>query len=260
MFDADTSEFALYGDGRIDVFLRVDDPARKRARFRCIAMIKGDGDTASVIDFEPHLGRDTEALAVRARRQLSDPVLGHSFALNDMRQWPEAAQARDPIEVFLYHEFFRAWQVADLAGQRFQARLASHSGSAPLDTGQFTGAIASIFDYNRLDRGVAIARLLQPNLHARIQQPGFHDDTAGSTGYALRMLGDLCLRADDPILGLACFETALAAGENPFRRRKAIEAAAAAHDPSRLEHHLQAFEAQWPLPADLLALGVRGQV
>lgn len=258
MFDTNPSELAMRCDGRIDVFTRVEDKGQKRARFRCIAMIKGEGDAAQCIDLEPQAKRNTAEIMQRASQQLKDPVLAKTFAFNDLTLWPTAKDARDPLQVFLYHEFFRAWQVADLTALQFEARLNRDAKLVTLEPGSLAGAVTPIYDYNRLDRGVAIARILIPLLHVKITDPSFRDDQSGGTGYGLRMLGDLCLRAEENALALNCFETALAAGENPFRRRKAIEAAAAARDADRLAHHSQAYRAQWPLPADLAALCASG--
>ncbi|WP_323036913.1 hypothetical protein [Pararhodobacter sp.] len=251
MFDTDPSEIALRCQDRIDVFLRLEDHSQKRARFRCIAMITGDGDTADVTDFEPHLHRDAQALMHRAQKQVQDPVLGQTLSLNDMTHWPAAIDASNPLDVFLYLEFLRTWQVADMAAHHMQNRLAQDPEHFTRDPSQVAASVAPVFDFNRLDRGVAIARILQPAMQARIAAPGFQDDKPGSAGYALRMIGDLCLRAGENLLALACFETALLAGENPYRRRKAVEASIAAKDPDRLSHHLRAYQARWPLPSDL---------
>jgi hypothetical protein len=88
----------------------------------------------------------------------------------------------------------------------------------------------------------------------RISAPTWRESKGSSTGYAMRMLGDLCLRAGDPGAALRCFETGVVAGDNPHRRRKAIEAAHLAGDIATRDAHLTAFREKWALPADLAAL------
>ena len=251
MFDRDPSIFALRGRGRVDVFLRFEDISQNRARFRCIGMFKGTDDTAPFIDFEPHVGRDIVLLTASIQHQLVNPILTQAFSLCDVSTWPKATNAGDPLELFLYLEFFRAWQVGDLAVNQLISKLTRDPVRYTPKPGEVGATLAPIFDYNRMETGVAIAKLMEPVLRLRVNSVGFRDDKAGSTGYGLRMLGDLCLRADDPTLALACFETCIKAGDNPFRRRKAIEAAAAAQSTDRLAAHVQDYQAKWKLPADL---------
>jgi hypothetical protein len=59
------------------------------------------------------------------------------------------------------------------------------------------------------------------------------------------------VRKGEASLALTCFETAIAAGDNPFRRRRAIEAAVAAADTAAAQRHRAAFAARWTLPDDL---------
>jgi hypothetical protein len=99
-----------------------------------------------------------------------------------------------------------------------------------------------------------VATILQPVLKQRIATPGWREEQAGATGYALRMLGDLCTRAGDHALALACHETAVLSGDNTYRRRKAIEAAHALGDTAARDAHIAAFRDRWPLPRDLAAL------
>ncbi|MCB1405282.1 MAG: hypothetical protein KDK01_03245 [Rhodobacteraceae bacterium] len=263
MFESDPTDFAIQGERGIDLFLRLDAPGHKRARFRCIATLLDGGDAAAghrdapsalLIDHDPQAKRPAAALLARVAALRDDPLLAQDFTLGDTRGWPRAARVGNPLTLFLYHEFFRAWQVADMTGHRFEAALRRDPDGLPRDGAQLAASIVPVFDFNHLSRGIALARMIEPGLKARIAAPGFADDRAGSTGYALRMLGDLCLRAEVPDLALACFETAIAAGDNPFRRRKAIEAALRLSDPERLAAHLAAYRARWPLPKDLAHL------
>ena len=248
MFDDDLPEIAVHGERGIDLFQRLDDAGQRRASFRCIATLAPDGVLA---DHAPEARRDPARLRALAEGLARDPVTA-PFSLGDAPGWPRAASAGgDPVRLFLYLDFFRAWQVADLAGNRLETQLARDPGLLPVEPGQIAGIVAPVFDFNRLARGQRLAAALVPLLAQRIATPEFRDDRHGGTGYALRMLGDLCLRADDPRLALACFETAVNAGDNPFRRRKAIEAARAAGDTDAAARHRAGYAARWVLPPDL---------
>lgn len=253
MFDPDPSDLAVRGERGIDLFQRLGDVSQKRARYRCIGTVS-EGATPRLSDFEPQARRDPQVLIGRAQTALQDPVLAASMALGDTTTWPSARDAADPVALFLQLDFFRAWQVADLAIRRLHDQLTQDADSLPIEPNRVAGAIVPLFDFNRLSRGLALAALIEPVLRRRTAQPGFRDDPASSTGYALRMLGDLCLRAGDPARAYACFDTAIGAGDNPYRRRKAIEAAHLAGDHAALGSQIAAFRRQWVLPADLAAL------
>lgn len=287
MLDIERPEVALRGERGIDIFLRSEDAQRKRARFRCVATLVGatenppdgdrgaapDGDWGATPNQEPRLilhepiaRRDRARLGAAARELVSIEARTRPFSLVDPAGWPRAADWPDPLRLFLYHELFRAWQVADMAWRRLESRL-SREGEAPTaipgipetpdipDTpGALAALIAPLYDFNRLSAGTRAARWIQPVLHRRVTAPGWRDERSGGTGYALRMLGDLCLRAGEPALALACFETSAATGDNPFRRRKCIEAARAAGDADAVARHIAAFRDRWPLPDDLAAV------
>ena len=249
MLDDALPEFAVRGERGVDLFARIDDEAHKRARFRCVATLGEDG---VLRDHMPEAGRDMAALRATAEALGSDPLL-IPFALADLSSWPKASEFSDPIRLFLYLDFLRAWQVADMAAARFETALQRNASLTPDDLIKLPAMIVPILDFNQIGRGIRLARALQPLLSAHVTAPAFRESTKGNTGYALRMLGDLCLRGDDAALGLRCYETAVASGDNPFRRRKAIEAARAAKDTAALEKHRQAYAARWRLPADLAA-------
>lgn len=245
MFD-DLPEFAIKGECGIDIFVRLDTPGERRSRFRCVATVSG----ARVIDYAPEDRRDPAALLALSRGLADDP-LGRPLSLADAGTWPLAGTGGDPIKVFLHLDFFRAWHVAEIAAERLQRQVAADPSALPLEPGRLAGTVAPLMDFNRLDRGTALARLALPVLQRRLAAPGFADDAGGGTGYTLRMLGDLCLRRGEAALALTCFETAISAGDNPFRRRRAIEAAVALSDGDAAERHRAAYAERWPLPADL---------
>ncbi|MBN8293826.1 hypothetical protein JI664_17780 [Rhodobacter sp. NTK016B] len=251
MFEDDPTEVAARGETGIDLFTRITDPNQKRARFRCIATLRADGT------FEPldaAAKRKERALTALAQ-QMDASVFAKPLSFTDPQGWPRAATGGDPLRLFLYLEFFRAWQVADLAATRFEARLARDPASLPPEPGTLASAIAPVLDFNRVTLGLSLARLSQPVLAKRVTAPGFRDDSHGGTGYALRMLGDLCLRGGDAALALSCFETAVDAGDNPFRRRKAIEAARLVGDREAISRHRTGYKLRWQLPADLTEAG-----
>ena len=250
MNDSDLTWLAVHGEGGVDIFERVEDEGHKRARFRCVAM-QVDG---RLIDFEPHLNRDPQPLLAAVRRLQDTGPLASPFALGDWRGYPRVAGAAAWV-VLLYHDFFRAWQVADLGVQR---QIDAVTRAAMASPGDLVGAVAPLYEFNRLSLARDLAQQWLPDVTRRCAEPGFVDDAAGNTGFALRMLGDLALRGGDAALALACFEGSVLAGDNPFRRRRAIEAAAAAADPAALERHRGAYGARWALPPDLAQLTAGG--
>lgn len=251
MSDTDLTWLAVHGEGGIDLFERIEDAGHKRTLFRCVAMLVDD----RLVDFEPHLHRDPAPLRAAARRLAEVAALARPFAMGDWRQYPRAEGGAAWV-LLLYHEFFRAWQVADLGAARLIDEVTNTPENAPASPAALVGAVAPLHEFNRLSLGADLARRILPPLTRHCAAPGFADDGAGNIGFALRMLGDLALRGTDPALALACFEAAVLAGDNPFRRRRAIEASAAAGDIAALSRHRAAYGARWSLPEDLAQLKV----
>ena len=152
MFDDDIPEFAVQGERGIDVFRRLDDESQRRARYRCIATVAGDG---ALHDHAPEARRDPAALREHAARLREDPLLS-AFSLGDPASWPLAAGAADPMRLFLYVDFFRAWQVADLAGARFESRLSRPDGASSIAAADLATGVAPVFDFNRVARGLPL--------------------------------------------------------------------------------------------------------
>ncbi len=233
---------ALRGERGVDLFTRSTDPGQNRARYRCIATWTGPGDGAALHRHEPAPGHSAAALAQAAAAASADPVLQRRFSLTDPAGWPQA----DPLLLAPHVDFLRAWLVADGAAQRFLARLESAAG-LPDEPGALAAAVAPLYDFNRLALAVQVAPRLLPLLRHQPPGPG----AANGTAYALRMLGDLCSRAGEDALALACHEAAIALSDNPHRRRKAIEAALALGDRAARDRHLAAYRRRWTLPDDL---------
>lgn len=247
MFD-EVPDFAIRGERGVDLFQRRDDPAQKRAIYRCIATL----GQAGLADHDPGARRDPARLIALAEG-LANAPLAAPVSLVDATTWGGLSRPGASLAVFLHLDFLRAWQVAELAAARFEEACARDPASQIADPARLAGAVGALYDFNRLGRADRLARLLLGPLAMRTAAPGFRDDGPGNTGYALRMLGDLALRNDQPALALRCFETAIGAGDNSHRRRRAIEAARAADDAEALARHRAAYASRWPLPPDLAA-------
>lgn len=254
MFDTAPPVFAVHGDRGVDLFRRVEEPGQQRVRFDCLGMFHASGSGADGLDrFDPALD---PAEARTARDRLAAlPALNTSFALGDARSYPDFGGAG--LELFLYHDFFRALAVAGLALAQAGRELDTDPGALLADTGALVDLVRLLHGFNLIDRGAAIAGRLGDALVARVDAPGFRDDARGGTGYALRMLGDLALRRGDAPAALAAFEGAVRAGDNPFRRSRAIAAALAAGQDDTARHHLHALAQRGAVPADLRGQALR---
>lgn len=239
MFDADPSHVAVKTAQGVDLFVRHQDEGQSRARFECLGTLNPDGTLTRYAEAE---GITDEAL-----RALATP-LDMALGLGDVTTWPRLSQRADPVRVLLYLDFFRAWQVADMAAARLERDLSGTEARLLTDIGQLPGAIAPLYQFNMTERATALAPILLPALIKRLQQGGIARDRADQAGYGLRMLGDLCLRAGDPAAAQAVFSLSCDLGDNPFRRQKAIEAALAAGAVETARAHAARYAAQWSLP------------
>lgn len=251
MFADAPVEFAIQGERGIDLFRRQDDTAAKRARFECIGCVLTtpsgtEPNGTEVLDFSASaLDTPSPKLAQLAATLADDPVLDAPFRLGDLRSWPSVTQSPDPLRPFLYLEFFRAWQIADIALRRFLTQIETDPNTLPATPHALPQAVTPAFQFNRLELGTRMARLALPVLSARLEQFGNAQDAVLGVGYALRMLGDIALRAADFDLALACFEMSVAYGDNQHRRRKTLETAYLMGDPEIFERLASAFEARW---------------
>ena len=249
----DRIDFAILAADRIDLFERRHDETQRRTVFRCFASISGQDAQGAIVRHDAGAGRSDTDLRTLARRALENPALSQPFSLAAPDGWPRFADARDRMGLFVYLDFFRAWQVADQAAARMVESLAEAPQKFVAALDQIAGPLLPIHDMNLTHRAQALAPVLLPALQARLAQ-GASQPERDTCGYAMRMLGDVLMRASDPAMALQAFALGCSAEDNPFRRRRAIEAAHAANDREALALHAAAFQARWPLPADLLAL------
>lgn len=219
MFGDPLPDLAILGEHGIDVFERRDLPGQRRARFRCLGRVLPSGVAES---FEPD--GTPQRLLDAARALQAAPPLSLTDATTFPAQMAQGKARGDPAALFLRIDFLRAWALADLGLTRFAA---SPPAAALAQAGQFSAQVAMAYDFNRVARGVALAQALLPAL-----PPPQDCDEAIAFGF--RMLGDLAMRGAEAGLALACFEAALAIGDNPHRRARARAAAEAAGDAAAL--------------------------
>lgn len=272
----DIDDFAVKGERGVDLFSRRQDQASRRARFVCIATVidaPGKGQTPPLralpapkalegvakgrllVCHEPAARRNTKALWRAVARFEEQPALHRPFSLGDAPDYPGTDGLSAPHTLFLYVEFFRERQLAAHSLERLAAAGESDAEAlARLDPGELAATLRLALDYNMIARTSTLWPLLQRLLAARAQLGALPPELANSTGYALRILGDLRLRAGRPDEALGAFETALKLGDNPFRRRRAIEAAAAAGRKDAASQHIAAYGVHGALPPDLRAL------
>ena len=274
----DLPDFAVRGARGVDIFRRREDPQHRRARYTCLATVLDAGtppgafaqalrhaDGRLMLCHSPGVARQATSLWAAADRLAGSAVLNAPIRLGDATSYPAGDTGGDTggytggAELFAHIEFLRERLLADMTLTRFQAALQAAPGAAAaMDGGDIAGPLRLALDFNMTRRGAALTAALQPLLVARATTPDLPTALVEPTGYALRLLGDLRLRAGDAgaaAQALALFQAALTLGENPFRRRRVIEAAAAAARPQTALAHLQAWPAKPPLPDDLRALG-----
>ncbi|MFN3953129.1 MAG: hypothetical protein ACK4LQ_01660 [Pararhodobacter sp.] len=255
MLESDLPEFIVAGDRGHDLFRRIADEGQRRVRFECLASWQA-GD--AVPDGQWQIFAPAPGLRARAEAALerfrANPALQADFALGDATRYPAPRNPAQRLAVLQYLEFLRARLVAEIAVGLFEDKLARDAALAVRDHAETASTLKLLVDFNLLSRAGPLLPPLSERLCRRVAAPGFVEDTDQLTGFALRLLGDLHLRRDAPSAALACFDAAIRAGDSPFRRRKAIEAARAAGDRDAARRHLDAHARNWALPADLAAL------
>lgn len=238
------ADLAVAGDLGTDIFRRVDERNQRRYRYECIATLI-DGDTR-LIAHTDSAADHAETIFALAEKLHAAGFLRLKFALGDPASYPRAEQIGAPFALFLYLDFFRMWQIAEQEISRMSAIL---SAGESCDAPEISTMLRLLLDFNQIRRAAPVIDLVLPRL-LKIAQSG-RDDKWQNTGFSLRMIGDLQMRAGQPDAALAAYEASISLGDNPHRRGLAIRAADAAGKHAETMRHLAAYTGQWPLTAPL---------
>lgn len=225
-------DLAVRGEGGIDVFDRLDQPDHRRSRFRCLGRVVTGPDGADRAEAFETAGKQDPGRLMRAAAALQgqDAALDPAFRLSAATGFPRAQGGAAALLLFLRIDFLRAWTLADQGLQRYLQALGTDPARATERPGETAAQVALAYDFNRIGAGVTLARAILPAL----PRP---DLCADGHAYALRMLGDLALRGAEAALALDCFEGAIAIGDNPHRRARALAAATALGDAEAIARH-----------------------
>lgn len=241
------AEFAVQGEQGLDIFRRVDDRNQRRYRYECIATVTAP-DT-QLVAYAERAETYPERMFEAAQRFSAIQELHSPFALGVPDQYPRADSMGAALDLFLYLDFFRLWQIA----QQEIARMTTVAQSdRPAAVPEIASVLRLALDFNRLRAARALIDGFKPQL-LDVAATG-KDDRWQNAGYALRMVGDLQMRLGDPVAALAAYDGAIALGDNRHRRGLAIKAAYAAGLQQESVMHLQAYQRKWPLPDRLDAI------
>lgn len=225
-------DLAVRGEGGIDVYDRLEQPDHRRSRFRCLGrVVTGPDGTPRPETFEaagPQVADRLTRAALQIDRQ--DSGLDPAFRLSATTGFPRAHDSAAALLLFMRIDFLRAWTLADQGLQRFRRALDTDPARATERPGELAAQVALAYDFNRISDGIALA----PRVLRAVPRP---DLCADGHAYALRMLGDLALRGAEARLALGCFEAAIAIGDNPHRRARALAAATALGDAEAIARH-----------------------
>lgn len=238
------AEFAVTGDFGTDVFRRVDDANQRRYRYECVATIREDsGVVTAHSDFARKHPDKVQSAIDRFR---STAFLHQPINLGNPASYPSATDVMRPLELFVYLDFFRMWQIAE----QEIVRMSDLARSGDVCTGpEISAVLRLMLDFNQILRAQTLITAFMPRLR-HVAQTG-KDDKWQNTGFSLRMIGDLEFRAGRPAEALEAYELAILLGDNPHRRGLAIQAAFAAQKQHETIAHLEAYEDRWPLPQPL---------
>ncbi len=238
------SEFAVSGEQGLDVFWRVEEANQRRYRYECIANVSADG--ATIRAYHPHAERHEDKMRAAVERLQDAACLDQPIRLGDASSFPDAQQAGPGLTLFQYLDFLRMWQIAERELHRVSGLAET---GAEISGPEISAALRLALDFNRMRRAAPLVRSFMPLLMDVVRNG--EDDRWQNAGFALRMVGDIHMRSDDPTAALAAYEASLALGDNAFRRGLAIRAAHAAQDRSATLQHIAQYRSRWELPAPL---------
>jgi hypothetical protein len=249
MGGAEIAEFAVRGETGLDIFHRVEARSERRSHYECLATVQPEGAAPQLLAYHPIAHRHPDRMFAAARRFGENPALVQGMALGDPASYPQPRDARARLDVFLYLDFLRQWQVAQMEIARMQDNLHRGAVVRPADISRL---LRLLLDYNQIRAAAAFIPAMRPHLFQAARTG--RDDKWGNAAYALRMVGDLHARAGQQPEALTAYEGAIALGDNAHRRSLAIRAAHAAGNLAALHQHLEQYERKWSLPADLAQL------
>lgn len=242
-------EFAVESDHGADVYRRVDTPSERRHHYECIATVIWNGADAKVIDYHEEARANPERMIAAAMLLRDNAALGQGVSLGDPRSYPLPQTPRAQLELFQYLDFFRHWQIAKMEFSRIRTLILSGGTLKPPDISRL---FRLLLDFNQVAQAQFFIPAFLPYLLEISQRK--QDDRWQNAAYALRLIGDLQLRAGQARPALQSYEASIALGDNAFRRSLAIKAAYAAGDIQATKYHLTDYEGQWRLPERLVAI------
>lgn len=239
-------EFAVESELGTDVFRRVDTPNERRYHYECIATVIGMGPAAEVVGYHDDARKNPERMIAAATHLRDTSALWKSFALGDPRSYPLTDTPRAQLDLFLYLDFFRHWQITAMEITRVKVLVQSGGTLNPPDISR---VFRLLLNANQVSQAQFFIKAFFPYL-MRVSQEK-RDDRWQNAAYALRMIGDLQLRTGQNRQALQAYEASIALGDNPFRRGLAVQAAHAAGDRPAALRHISEYERQWRLPEQL---------
>ncbi|MGL4413549.1 hypothetical protein [Roseinatronobacter monicus] len=242
-------EFAVESEHGTDVFRRVDTPKERRYHYECIATVNWSGSRPEVTSYHEDARKAPERMIAAATRLRETSVLGQGFVLGNPRSYPLPDTPGVQLDLFVYLDFFRHWQITAMEIARIKALVQSGGTLKPPDISRI---FRLLLDANQVSQAQFFVKAFFPYL-LRVSQEK-KDDRWQNAAYALRMIGDLQLRAGQKRQALQAYEASIALADNPFRRGLAIQAAYAAGDRAAALRHIESYEGQWRLPERLATI------
>ncbi len=242
-------EFAVQTDRGADVFRRVETSSERRHHYECIATVIPADAAPQVLAYHQDARQNPERMIAAATRLRETSMLAHMHSLGDPRSYPLPDTPRAALDLLLYLDFFRQWQIKELEITRITNLLQSGGTLKPPDISRL---FRLLLDYNQLSQAQFFIKAFLPYLlHISHEKK---DDRWQNAAYSLRMVGDLQLRDGQAMSSLKSYEASIALGDNAFRRGLAVQAAFAAGDRDATLRHLESYERQWRLPEPLIEI------